>query len=165
LPAPQTPSHQPLVALVLFGAIAPLAIALASQYLGGLQPCQLCIWQRWPYVAAILLALLAFALPGRLRVYGAALAAVAVLVSAGIAAFHVGVEQHWWPGLASCTGNLDTGKSIADLEKQLMATPVIPCDRPAWTLFGISMAGYNFIYATALGIFVLMSAWRQADRR
>ena len=80
----------------------------------------------------------------------------------GLALFHVGVEQHWWQGLASCTGNLDVHQSVADLEKQLMDTPVIPCDRPAWTMFGISMAGYDFIYAGLLGLFGLVAALRSA---
>ena len=160
----QAPSQSPLLPVVLLGAAAPLAIALASQYLAGLQPCQLCIWQRWPYVAAIVIALLAFALPARLRPYGAALAALAILASAAIALFHVGVEQHWWAGLSSCTGNLNTGGSVGDLEKQLEATPIVPCDRPAWTLFGISMAGYNLIYATLFGLLALIASLRLARR-
>jgi disulfide bond formation protein DsbB len=160
----QASARLPLLPVVLLGAVAPLAVALASQYVGGLQPCQLCIWQRWPYVAAIILALLAFALPARLRAYGAAAAALAILVSAGFALFHVGVEHHWWAGLPSCTGNLNTGGSVSDLVKQLESTPIIPCDRPAWTLFGISMAGYNFIYATLFGLFAVSAAWRQAGR-
>jgi disulfide bond formation protein DsbB len=151
-----------LPVLLLLGAIAPLLVAFASQYLGGLQPCELCIWQRWGYGGAILLGLICLALPRRLQPWGSLLTALALLVVAGLALFHVGVEQHWWQGLAACTGNLDTHQSISDLEKQLMATPVIPCDRPAWTLFGISMAGYDFLYAALLGLFGLVAAVRSA---
>src|SRR5262245_45346660 len=150
----------PLPLILLIGAIAPLVIAFASQYLGGLQPCELCIWQRWGYGGAIVLGLLSVALPRRLQPWGAMLTSLAFLVVAGLALFHVGVEQHWWQGLAACSGNLDTSQSVADLEKQLMATPVIPCDRPAWTMFGISMAGYDVIYASLLGLFGLITAAR-----
>jgi disulfide bond formation protein DsbB len=159
------PSRIQPALFLLLGSIAPLAVALASQYWGGLLPCQLCIWQRLAYLAAIALALLALALPRRLKPAGTALVALAVLAGAGIALFHAGVEQHWWKGLASCTGNLNTNQSLSDLESQLMATPIIPCDRPAWTMFGVSMAGYNFVYAAALGFLGLVAAIRsRADR-
>ncbi len=154
-----------LALLLLAATIAPLAIAFASQYWGGLLPCELCIWQRWGYGAAIALSFIAIMLPERLRRAGIAVAALAVLGEAGIALFHTGVEQHWWKGLATCSGNLSTaGQSLSDLENQLMATPIIPCDRPAWTMFGVSMAGYNFAYALALGLFGLFAALRAKGR-
>jgi disulfide bond formation protein DsbB len=151
--------------IVLLGSVSAMAVALASQFLGGLLPCQLCIWQRLGYIAAIALALATFPLPARLHPYGAALASLAVLATAGIALFHAGVEYHWWQGLSSCTGNLDTSQSVSALEQQLMATPVIPCDRAAWSMFGISMAGYNFFYAGALGLICLTAALRLIRRR
>ena len=151
--------------IVLLGSIAALAVAFASQYLGGLLPCQLCIWQRWGYAGAIALALATFPLPARLRPYGAALAALGLLATAGIALFHAGVEYRWWQGLASCAGNLDTSQSLGALEQQLLATPVVPCDRPAWAMFGISMAGYDFLYAGALGLICLTAALRLIGRR
>jgi disulfide bond formation protein DsbB len=156
--------NQPAL-LPLLGSLAALAVALASQYWGGLLPCQLCLWQRWAYGGVIGLALLSLALPQRLKPAGAGLTALAVFAVAGIALFHVGVEQHWWKGLASCTGTVNTNQSLTDLENQLMATPVIPCDRPAWTMFGVSMAGYNFAYATALGLFGLVAAIRSRGER
>jgi disulfide bond formation protein DsbB len=151
--------------IVLLGSVAALAIAFASQYLGGLQPCQLCIWQRWGYAGAIVLALATLPFPARLRPYGAALAALGLLATAGLAFFHAGVEYHWWQGLKSCTGTLDTSQTLSALEQQLMATPVIPCDRPAWTMLGISMAGYDFLYAGALGLLCLVAALRLIRRQ
>jgi len=159
------PSRVQPAALMLLGSLAALAVAFASQYLGGLLPCQLCLWQRWAYGAVIVLAVLTFALPGRLRTVGASLTALGVLAVAGIALFHAGVEQHWWKGLPSCTSTVNANQSLTDLENQLMATPVIPCDRPAWTMFGVSMAGYNFAYATALGLFGLVAALRGRGER
>ena len=160
--ASTTRAEHPLTlpVVLLVGSVAPLAVAFASQYLGSLQPCELCVWQRWGYGVTILLALVTFALPRQRRHWGALATSLALLGVAGVALFHVGVEQHWWQGFASCTGNLDFSKSTADLEKQLMATPVIPCDRPAWTMLGISMAGYDFAYALALGLFGFVAALR-----
>ena len=160
-----SPSSRSIPLIVLAGSIAALAIAFASQYIGGLMPCQLCIWQRWGYAGAIALAVIALLLPRPLRPYGALLAALGVLATAAIALFHTGVEYHWWQGLASCSGNLDTSQPLSALEQQLLATPVIPCDRPAWTMFGISMAGYDFLYATALGLFCLVGAVGLMRRR
>jgi disulfide bond formation protein DsbB len=158
------PSLRGIPAIVLLVSIAALAVAFASQHLGGLQPCQLCIWQRWGYAGAIALALIAYLVPLRLRPWGAVLASLALLATAGIALFHAGVEYHWWAGLASCTGNLDTSQSLSALEQQLLATPVIPCDRAAWSMFGISMAGYDFLYAGALGLLCLAASLRLIRR-
>ena len=124
-------------------------------------PCQLCIWQRWGYAGAIVLAIIALLLPATpARLWRGCWLRSALLATAALALFHTGVEYHWWQGLASCSGNLDTSQSLSALEQQLLATPVIPCDRPAWTMFGISMAGYDFLYATALGLVCLVGAVR-----
>src|SRR6516225_3206764 len=87
-----------LPVFLLLGAIAPLLVAFASQYLGGLQPCELCIWQRWGYGGTIAIGLITLALPRHLKPWGAALTAIGFLVVAGLSLFHVGVEQHWWQG-------------------------------------------------------------------
>src|SRR5262245_5474863 len=149
--------------LVMFAGLASLAIAFASQYWGGLVPCTLCIYQRYPYGIATVLGLIGLALaprPGALRIV-LILAGLVFFVDAAIAAFHVGVEQHWWQGLPECTSTLPTGLSVEDLKKQLLATPVTPCDKVQWSLFGISMAGYNFVYATACGLLTLWAAARR----
>jgi len=150
--------------LVLLASLASLGIAFASQYWGGLQPCILCIYQRYPYgVAAALglLGLLIAARPTLLR-FVLLLAGIVFLVDAGIAFFHVGVEHHWWEGTAQCSSTLSQGLTPEQLEQQLLQTPVTPCDRPAWSAFGISMAGYNFIYAAICGLATL---WFAARRR
>lgn len=135
-------SSQAANALVLVGSAAVLGGALAFQYLGGLAPCEMCLWQRWPHLAAIVLGLLAWAL-GSNRVV-VALAALATLASGAIGAFHAGVEQHWWTGPTACSASL-VGGSNADIMAQIMATPLVRCDAIAWSLFGVSMAGWNAI--------------------
>lgn len=131
------------------GSAALLVGALCFQYLGGLAPCHLCLLQRWPHAIAILIGLLILALPRR----GLALVAALVLVAgAGIAAYHVGVEQHWWAGPTSCTAPEPGSLSAADLLRQIEATPVVACDQIAWSLFGISMAGWNLLASLALAV-------------
>lgn len=159
---PDLPDRR-LPSLVLIASLASLAVAFASQYWGGLQPCVLCIYQRYPYgVAAALgvVGILVAGRPGWLRAV-LLLAALAFFIDAGIAAYHVGVEQHWWQGTAECGSTLDLNLSPDELKKQLLNQPVVRCDEVPWSLFGISMAGYNFLYAIALGLVTLWYALRQ----
>jgi disulfide bond formation protein DsbB len=129
-----------LLALIIPGAL--MAGALASQYLGGLVPCEMCIWQRWPHYAAIGLAALAFALRRRELIW---LAALAILVSGGIGIFHAGVEYKWWEGLTQCS--VLPGGGSGDILADVMKAPIIRCDEAQWRLFGISLAGYNAIFS------------------
>lgn len=115
--------------------------AIGSQYIGHLVPCEMCMWQRWPHLAAIVLALVAITRrsdPSVSRGF-TVLAALAILLSGAIGVYHAGVEYHWWQGPARCTAQGFT--SLADL---LSAKPVM-CDVPQWTFLHISLAGYNAI--------------------
>ena len=147
--------------LIAVGVVS-LGAAFGSQYLGGLRPCILCIYQRYPYGVVIALGLLALLLWRRPKLVGglALLAAIALFVDAGIAAFHVGVEQHWWKGTNECSNLIDPNLSIEELKKALLEQPVVACDEVAWSLFGISMAGYNFIYASMAGLIATVLAFR-----
>jgi disulfide bond formation protein DsbB len=135
--------------LVLTGSTALLGGALAFQYFGHLAPCEMCLWQRWPHVAALGLGLVAWALRSNRAVV--ALAALAVLASAAIGFFHAGVEYHWWAGPQACTGAAFDATNIA----AALAAPMIRCDAAAWTLFGVSMAGYNGLVSTFIGSIAL----------
>lgn len=140
-----------------------LAAALASQYFGGLQPCELCIWQRWPYVGAIVVGLAAWLAPRRLAGGLMALAALILLGDAAIAAFHVGVEQHWWAGTAACGANQGPVTSIDDMRARLLATPMVRCDEIAFQFLGLSMAGWNMLAALALAAFAALAARKAAS--
>ena len=133
-----------LVALAGLGSAAVLGGAFAFQYIGGLAPCTLCLWQRWPHAAAILIMVLA--LMWKPTPWLLVLGAMAAMTTAGIGFFHVGVEQGWWEGLTSCSGGSISGISVDDLlnPNADVAAPV-RCDEIAWSLFGISMAGWNMI--------------------
>jgi disulfide bond formation protein DsbB len=126
------------LALIIPGAL--MAGALGSQYIGGLVPCEMCVWQRLPHYAAIALAVLAFVVPQRALVW---LAALAILISGGIGIFHAGVEYKWWEGLTQCS--VLPGGGSGDILADIMKTPMIRCDEAQWSLFGISLAGYNAI--------------------
>lgn len=136
-------------ALVLVGPSLLLGGALLSQYVGGLYPCEMCMWQRYAILVALAFGLVALVTrSNRLLV---ALAAVAVLAGAAIAAFHAGVEYHWWEGITTCTAAPVTG-STAEILGSVMATPLVRCDVAQWTLFGVSLAGYNAVLSTLIGV-------------
>jgi disulfide bond formation protein DsbB len=150
-----TPTRHTLTLIALSGSAALLAGAFAFQYLGGMAPCQLCLWQRWPHGAAVLIGMFALLTGWRGLLW---LGALAALTTAGVAAFHVGVEQGWWEGLATCTAGSISGISTADLLNPAadVAAPV-RCDAIAWQMLGISMAGWN----AAISL-VLAGIWAMA---
>jgi len=152
-------------AIALLTPLLLLGGAYASQYIGGLHPCDMCWWQRYPHMAAIPLALLAYAMKGRPCVSAlfAGLAGLAIGISGLIGLFHAGVEYGWWEGLTTCS-TTPTGGSAADMLDQIMATPLIRCDVAPWDLFGISLAGYNGLLsgAAALAILALLLKARKA---
>lgn len=145
-------------ALVAAASAAALAAALTAQYGFGLQPCELCIWQRWPYVAALVLGGAGALVPGLAR-WAVGLAGLAFLTGAGIAGFHAGVEYGWWEGLPGCAGEgLSGGVSMQDLESALAgAERVVPCDEPAFVVAGLSMAGWNFVLSLVLAAASLLA--------
>lgn len=125
--------------------------AYISQYGFGLYPCEMCWWQRYPHFAALGFALLSYALaPKRLWV---ALAGVSVLVSGLIGGFHAGVEYGWWEGITRCA--LTSSGGAGSALDNIMAAPLVRCDAAPWSLMGISLAGFNFLFSTAGGIAIL----------
>ena len=148
-----------LVILVL--SLAIIGGALAFEHWGGLVPCELCLAQRWPWYGAIPLAAL-FLLWRPPGVVVPALFALIFLGSAGLAFYHVGVEQHVFAGPTACTAPKLTG-SIEDMTRALMATPNVVCDQVQWSLFGISLAGWNLV--ASLGAVALSArAWQRIAR-
>ena len=135
-----------LIALLL--PLSLLAGAFGSQYLGGLYPCEMCWWQRYAHMAALVPAALAFttrAQSGTSRVL-TMLAALAIAVSGAIAVYHFGVEAKIFEGLTTCTATTTAGNS-ADLLKQIIHAPLIRCDEVQFRFLGISLAGWNAIFS------------------
>ena len=146
--------------LATAGSAAALLGALAFQYIGGLAPCELCLWQRYPHGVAIAAGLLALmTVRGKLLPMIGGLAA---LTTAGLGVYHTGVERAWWQGPTSCTGGGDVGNLSADqLLDQIMAAPVVMCDQVAWQMFGLSMASYNALASAVLAVLWYI-AWRKS---
>ena len=150
-----TPAEK-LAQRLTFGVPAVLlAGAYVSEYGFGLFPCEMCWWQRYPHFAAIALALVStVAAPKRTWI---ALAALAILASGLIGAYHAGVEYGWWEGVTACT-NLASSADGGNALEAIMNAPLVRCDEVQWSLLGISLAGWNFLISTAsaIVIFVLL---------
>ena len=142
-------------ALLLSGAYAFQYVPRAFGLPHGLFPCEMCWWQRYPHFLAVALALLAFVIPVRFRRSAVLLAALAILVSGLIGVFHAGVEYHWWEGLTRCTASGALSGSPGDMLRDLMATPLIRCDTAQWTLWGVSLAGWNALFSLPAAILIL----------
>ncbi|RGP41841.1 hypothetical protein BPTFM16_02150 [Altererythrobacter insulae] len=134
--------------------------AYLSQYGFGLYPCEMCWWQRYPHFAALGLAFLSFLAPPR-RVW-IGLAGLAIFVSGAIGGFHAGVEYGWWEGLTACSSAVATD---VDPMEAIMNAPIIRCDAAPWDLFGVSLAGWNFLISCGTGVVVwaLLAKSRQAS--
>ena len=140
------------------GSLALLAGAYLFQALG-YAPCRMCWWQRYPHFAAVAIALVAFGVNNAAyRKTLVALAALAIATSGGIGGFHAGVEYGWWKGLTACTATISG--SGDDLLKSIMNAPLVRCDVAPWTLFGISLAGYNFLLSGAGAMTILGLLWK-----
>ena len=148
--------------LAALGSGALLLGAYYFQYVEKLAPCDMCYWQRWPHMAAIVVGLAAGAsfLQPRLALVFALLAITALLVTAGLGVFHVGVEQHWWAGPQACSGRVPAGLSDAELKKYLLSARMVRCDEAAWKMWNISMAGWNAILSGGLALALAMGVAR-----
>lgn len=150
-------TRRQLILIAAAGSAAMLLGALAFQHLGGLAPCKMCIWQRWPHGVAIVIGVLALAVPIVPLILAGSLAAA---VTGGIGVYHTGVERGWWQGPTTCTSGDVSGLSAQQLLDQIMAAPLVRCDEVAWQMLGLSMASWN-----ALISFALILVWAAAALR
>lgn len=158
MPLPRSPAAVAMA--VAFLSLAALAGAFVMQWGFGLAPCHLCVLQRWPYLVAALVAV-GGVLFGRPRT-GLALAAAALVVDAGIALFHVGVEEGVFALPESCVVG-EQALTVEDLKAQLAAAPP-RCDVVSGRFLGLSIPGWNALYAGALAVLAGAVALRPVRR-
>jgi disulfide bond formation protein DsbB len=144
--------------LVLVVSAAVIGAALLSQYWGGLDPCELCLLERWPWWAAIAISALAWIAGDKVPLTAAALGlAVVFFVSAGLGCYHFGPS--------ACTASGAAATSVDALRAQLLGKQPVMCDEVQWSLFGISLAGFNLIGSLVMAAFCAGTAAWLAPRR
>jgi disulfide bond formation protein DsbB len=154
-----------LGAAVALAAIAVLGAANYFEHVLDLAPCTLCLYQRIPWWVA--LGLGCIAVLGRraplVATVALALAAMALFVNVGLAGYHAGVEYGFWAGPTGCSGDT-LPQTLGGLQQALQGPPAPRCDEVPWSLFGVSMAGYNFLLSLG-GALAILAIMRRAGRR
>jgi disulfide bond formation protein DsbB len=154
------PSQETRALLIAAASIAILAAVWIFQGLG-YAPCELCHTQRYAFYAAIPLALLTALLAGRsargLARVGFAVLALVFAASAVLAAYHAGVEYHWWAGPTACTGGPGS-LDVNDLVKALDSVKVVRCDEVQLRIAGLSLAGWNVVASAVLAAYAGLAA-------
>jgi disulfide bond formation protein DsbB len=147
---------------VAVGGAAAIVGAWFFQFVVGLAPCPLCLQQRWPYYVAIPLAVAVAVgarrgMPRGLLLAGLALIIVLLLVTAGLGAYHAGVEWHWWQGPQDCAASGASSGGGGSLLEQMKRARVVRCDEAAWRdpVLQLSLAGWNVLIALALAALAL----------
>jgi len=150
--------------MILAASLAILAAVWIFQALG-YPPCELCLTQRYAFYLAVPLAALTAFLAGcsshGLARAGFALLSLAFLANAALAAYHAGVEYHWWPGPTACTGGLTGPVDVNDLMKALNSVKVVKvvlCDEVQLRIAGLSLAGWNVAVSAALAVYAALAA-------
>jgi disulfide bond formation protein DsbB len=149
---------------VLAASAAVLGAALLSQYWGGLAPCELCLLQRWPWGVAVVISFVATMVGSRPALpWMAALLAAVFAVSAAFAFYHVGVERHWFAGPSACSGAATAADTVEALKAQILHQQPVRCDEVAWSLWGVSLAGWNLL-ASGVMLACCLVTFAQARR-
>jgi disulfide bond formation protein DsbB len=155
-----------IFALVALACVAMLAFGLYLQHVVGLEPCPMCIVQRYALVLVAIFAALASVVRGRgLHLLGSAL----MVLAAGFGGF-VAARQSWlqWypPEVASC------GRDFYGMIETFPLKRAIPmifrgsgdCTKVDWTFLGGSIANWSFLCFVALVVIGLALFVRQARR-
>ena len=146
---------------ILVASAAVLGGAFLSQYWGELAPCELCLLQRWPWAAAIAISLTAIVAGRQVALPWVALLLAAVFaVGSALDFYHVGVEKHWFAGPNACTGAATAADTVEALKARILGQMPVRCDEPAWSLWGISLAGWNLLASLVVGSGCLAVFWR-----
>ena len=172
IPVPSSLQRNPAyswAALTLLAAVAGIVTALAFQYIGDMQPCPLCLLQRYAYYAGIPALFAALVLHGAGRRREAAilflLVALAFFANAGLGVYHAGAEWKFWPGPDTCAATGGGPAAGGNLLERLQNVKVIRCDEAAGRFLGLSFAGWNVFLSLALCIGALQAAFSTKENR
>lgn len=133
-----------------------LAAALTAEVAFKLEPCMLCIYQRIPFVLALIISLPALSLRKKisqsLTASLSGICSLLFLANSGIAFFHSGVERHWWKSPIEGCAVPPLGDNAQTILENILSAPTSRCDEIPWAdpILGLSMANYNVVLCLAL---------------
>lgn len=149
-----------IIALACFTA---LAAAFIAEGLLGLEPCKLCIYQRYPFALGLCLGLIGIALRKNTMtsIILLIICALGFLGNSITAFYHSGVELHWWvSAVDGCTVIFEDESESKSLLENIMSAPMGSCSEIPWAdpIFGLSMANYNIPFCIGLFLFCIIGA-------
>lgn len=150
-------------AVVFAVGLATMGGFFFFEHVLGYPPCPLCLDQRMAFYVSVPLAALLWlgATHGAARkvlLLGFVVIAGFMLWNTGLSAYHAGVEWKFWAGPADCSGALNSLGSAGGMLQKLQSIRVVRCDEAAWTLFGISLAGYDVLVSLFLAAVAALGA-------
>ena len=151
--------------VIMIACLVVLGSVYSLEYFIGFEPCNLCIYQRWPWWIAFLLSVTTH-LPNLPYLWISrliSLAGFSIIISGAIALYHVGIEYDWWSGPSTCTNNGVLPNTLSDLHANKNISLITPCDKVPWSLFGLSLAFYNLIVSIGTGVSVLIVGMRKLN--
>lgn len=144
---------------IAFISFAALGTAFVSEVFFGLEPCKLCIYQRWPFAIAIVLGVLGCFIPFKRSI--ASVLSLNFFANSAIAFYHTGVEQKWWQSaVEGCSVIFSEPKEGQSILENIMSTPMKRCEDIAWAdpIFGFTMANYNIVFCFGLAVLCVFVA-------
>lgn len=154
-------------AFLLLSGVGSIGFALTLQWGFDVPPCDLCIWQRCPYLAVAVFSFICllwrpYRRQTTVLLY---LCALTFIAGVGLAILHSGVERHLWKSPTTCVGEELKGNSIEEIRKALLESKEVPCDEIPWAIFGLSMANLNIAGSIALAFFAVLAARTHSKKR
>ncbi|PPR46713.1 MAG: Disulfide bond formation protein B [Alphaproteobacteria bacterium MarineAlpha5_Bin9] len=156
--------YQNWIIIILFISSGAIITALIAEHFFNKYPCQLCIYQRYPYYLMIMLSLFYFVRNFSLILYSI-ISTLSFFVGSIFALWHVGVEKNILPGLSGCTISLNSSESLGDLKNKILSQPITNCEDVIWTFFGFSAASVNSILYICLFILSTIYCYKKLNEK
>lgn len=153
------PLKFPLPKIVIYYTTFAVGMLMAvhlMQNVFGIKPCDLCIYERYPYYILLFGAVL---VPLHFEKFAFYMQNMALAVGVVISAYHSGIERGWWQGFSACSANNTKGLSIDEIIKMMENTPLVKCNEISFSLYGLSLANYNFFISLSLTLFGILYLW------
>ena len=143
----------------LFIFIVSVCVVIFVHYLEyiGFTPCQLCIYQRWPWYLIIFLSLISIFYNKKVYPYNKFTIFMIFVGSAAYAGWHAGIEWAFWEGPTTCvtgTNKIESHNNLLENIQNIQS--FVSCSEAGFRFLGISLAGYNFISSLIMAIYTFL---------
>ena len=137
---------------ILFYSMLAVFFALYVEHVLGYKPCKLCLYQRVPYIVAIFISFVGYNYFKNDKIL--ILIVVIFSISVLISGYHYGIENNIFEEFSGCTASTLEIIDKSELLKSLNDN-VSSCKDVNFKLFGISLAGINFLLSLLIVIYSL----------